>query len=344
MAPTAIPSVPLDIASTLKLKNRKVVSDVSERILAQKYDDWRQDLMDNGYAVVKGAIPREKAIQYQQDMFAYMKTFGPVDFKDPETWVAKNLPISTHNNVHFYYACNHEKFMWDVRTEPGVVDAFAKLWGTDELLVSFDGFNITLPNRKDKERVQGWQHVDQSPFRKGLHCAQGIVSLSHAGDKDGGLVVYKGSHKYIEEFFETVDKSTWTEKDIFLLTNEQLQWFLDRGCEEIKVNVEPGDLIIWDSRTIHWGKEPEPGSEVVRSIIYASYTPRAFATEEALEVKTGAFNSWLGTTHWAHDNINPRKMKPMLPDGTLDPRDRDEPVTKPVITEQILKLAGVKPY
>lgn len=26
-----------------------------------------------------------------------------------------------------------------------------------------------------------------------------------------------------------------------------MQWFYDRGCELIKVDAEPGDLILWDS-------------------------------------------------------------------------------------------------
>ncbi len=39
--------------------------------------------------------------------------------------------------------------MWEARCEPTVIEPFAKLYGTDELLVSFDSFNIGLPRRKD---------------------------------------------------------------------------------------------------------------------------------------------------------------------------------------------------
>lgn len=38
--------------------------------------------------------------------------------------------------------------------EPGVLDAFTKFWGTDELLVSFDSLNITFANRKDVDRLK----------------------------------------------------------------------------------------------------------------------------------------------------------------------------------------------
>jgi hypothetical protein len=35
--------------------------------------------------------------------------------------------------------------LWDIRLEPGVIDAFTKCWDDDKLLVSFDGGNLSLP-------------------------------------------------------------------------------------------------------------------------------------------------------------------------------------------------------
>ena len=37
------------------------------------------------------------------------------------------------------YGVAHEDWVWQIRQEPGIVDAFAQLWETDDLLVSFDG-------------------------------------------------------------------------------------------------------------------------------------------------------------------------------------------------------------
>lgn len=39
--------------------------------------------------------------------------------------------------------------VWDLRTEQGIIDAFAKIWGTDELITSFDGASVFLPKRTD---------------------------------------------------------------------------------------------------------------------------------------------------------------------------------------------------
>jgi len=235
--------------------------------------------------------------------------------------------------------------MWDAKLEPGVIEPFAKLWGTQELLVSFDALNVTFPNRKDIPPKAAWQHIDQSPMRKGLACAQGLINLSEAGPEDGGLIVYPGSQKLFEEFFETqTDKSTWEIKDTYLYTLEHLKWFEGRGIRPVKVKAEPGDLIIWDSRTIHYGGEPTEKSNTIRTVIYACYTPANLASEETLRKKKDAFEKFSATTHWPHDNVVVRDLKATFDDGTEDPRNRSEPRVKPEYTEKLLKLAGALPY
>lgn len=235
--------------------------------------------------------------------------------------------------------------MWDARMEPGVVDTFATLWGTDELLVSFDSLNVTFPNRKDIPRKGAWDHMDQSPLRRGLHCVQGIINLSPCGPEDGGLVVYPGSHALNDEFFDTqTDKSTWTPLDRYLFTEEQLAWFKERGSKPLKVCADVGDLILWDSRVIHYGAEPTEKSTQIRTVIYAAYTPARLASPDQLELKKQMFEKYGGTTHWPHDNIVPRATETYLEDGTRDPRDRDAPLELPEMSDRLLKLAGAKPY
>ena len=40
------------------------------------------------------------------------------------------------------YAAPHENFVWQIRSEPGVVETFEKVHGTRDLIVSFDAINI----------------------------------------------------------------------------------------------------------------------------------------------------------------------------------------------------------
>jgi hypothetical protein len=113
--------------------------------------DWLQSFLDNGFAVVPGVLSKSKAAQYQKSAFEWSKSFGnsALDLSKPETWTQANLPVVSGINTFNHYGVAHEKFMWDIRLEKSIIDVFAQLWQTEELLVSFDALNITLPGRPD---------------------------------------------------------------------------------------------------------------------------------------------------------------------------------------------------
>lgn len=311
----------------------------------KKYGDWRNDFFKNGYYIFKSAIPKEKAVNYyQKKTLDWLQSFdNGFDINNKETWTKEHLP-QNFKNMYLHYCSAHEKFMWDARTEPGVIKAFSELWGTDELIVSFDAFNVTLPGRKDDD-FKPWPHTDQAPERKGLSCVQGILNLSPSGPKDGGLLLTIGSSALFEEYFETHEKRPRLSPDVkhydlYLFQPEDLDWFKSKGCKEIKVEAEPGDLILWDSRTIHHVAKVE--TEQIRSVIYVCMTPRDLASREDLDEKKDIFENYEATTHWPHCNI--WRQGKAHKDGKRDPLERDEPLEKAEVTDQILQLAGVKPY
>lgn len=87
----------------------------------------------------------------------------------------------------------------------------------------------------------------------------------------------KGSHLLNEEFFATnaVDENTWGPQDWFGFNEEQLDWFRKRGggsCEVVKVCAEPGDLLVWDSRCVHYNEPPKGGRE--RAVVCESPPPQ----------------------------------------------------------------------
>jgi ectoine hydroxylase-related dioxygenase (phytanoyl-CoA dioxygenase family) len=173
------------------------------------------------------------------------------------------------------YAVSHEKFVWDARTEPEVLSTFSKIWNTPDLLVSFDGINITLPVLRTSPLPQRWPHQDQDSRIRGFQCAQGILNICENGPKDGGLVVMKGSHKLNDEFFKchSMDKKEKWGKvpdDWHGFDEDEVSWFEEKGCEIVKVEVGPGDLVIWDSRTVHYNVLPE--GDQVRAVI-CEYIP-----------------------------------------------------------------------
>lgn len=83
---------------------------------------------------------------------------------------------------------------------------------------------------------------------------QGIINLSTAGPEDGGLVVYPRSHLLHDEWLDSQnEKSRWPSQDLDILNEVELSWFQGKGLHPHKVCADVGDLIVWDSRTVHYG-------------------------------------------------------------------------------------------
>ncbi|CAK7219742.1 hypothetical protein SBRCBS47491_003953 [Sporothrix bragantina] len=317
---------------------------------SRHYGDWRDEFHRTGCVVIKNVISKERAQYYVDKQIEWLKKFDlGFDEKNPETWTADHLPVSFKGGMYMAYGSSHEKMMWEGRTEPAVVDIFEKLWETKELICSFDGFNCSMPNRKDLS-WSPWPHCDQNPNRKGMQAVQGLLNFAPNGPQDGGLVLMKGSAKLFDAFFardreqddhEDAPPPEIKFMDLFLFNKKDVQWFKDQGCELVKIDMEPGDFVLWDSRTMHYAQLPE--GDQIRHVQYICMTPRKFATEEALVAKKECFEKYIGTTHWPHCNIRPTSDKPMR-NGEPCPKSRSEPFEKPVITDQVLRLAGVKAY
>lgn len=145
-----------------------------------------------------------------------------------------------------------------------------------------------------------------------MQAVQGLINYAPNGENDGGLVLMKGSAKLFNEFFaqdrtqddhEDAPPPELKFMDLFLFNQKDVKWFEERGCELVKINMEPGDFVLWDSRTMHFAKHPT--GEQIRHVQYVCMTPRRFATPEALEAKKICFENYYGTTHWPHWYVLP---------------------------------------
>ncbi|KAL4748569.1 hypothetical protein BDW72DRAFT_195692 [Aspergillus terricola var. indicus] len=310
-----------------------------------KFGDFRDDLARDGFAVVKGAIPRERALKYADEMHSWLEGFNlGYDRNDPSTIHKDRLPFINEKGMCMHYSVAHEKFVWDVRSEPGVVEAFEKVYNDKDLIVSFDAVNFGFPNRTDLPPNKPWPHQDQDPEKPDFRCLQGLVNLLPNGPNDGGLIVCRGAHLLSDEFHsDPVIRAeeripAWT-PEWYGFTEAGMKWLADRNCEWVKVCAEPGDLLIWDSRTPHYNVSPK--GQTPRFCIYTCYMPVADASQEDLVRKKEAFENWLGTTHWPnakHTGSNVAKR-----DGKECPYNRFKPVTEPVLGERAFKLTGI-PY
>lgn len=144
--------------------------------------------------------------------------------------------------------------------------------------------------------------MDQNPRRVHLlDLYQGIANLAPNGENDGGLCVLKGSHRLHAEQFASIggfrkDKDAGEDQNGYGFVDEDMDWYRAKGCELVKVCAGEGDLILWDSRTIHWNSSPV--GEQTRFATYVCYCPRSMASAEALVEKRKVFERRGCTTHW----------------------------------------------
>lgn len=110
------------------------------------YGDFRDDLVRDGYAVIKGAVSKEKAAHYVDRYHDYLEGFGlGYDRNDPSTVKEELLPVINEKGMLFHYSAIHEDFVWGMRAEPGVLKVFETIYDTEDLLVSFDAINVSFP-------------------------------------------------------------------------------------------------------------------------------------------------------------------------------------------------------
>jgi len=309
----------------------------------EHFGDWRDDLVRDGFAVIKGAIPEDRALGYADKMLALVESFGlGYDRNDPSTVHPDKLPVINEKGMLLNYGAAHEDFVWDVRSEEGVVNTFEKVFNTKDLIVSFDAINYGFSNRTCMPSNKPWPHQDQDPAKPGFRCLQGLVNLLPNGPNDGGLIACKGGHLLSEQFHKDMAGEeripAWT-PEWYGFTEAGMKWLDKAGLEWVKVEAKPGDLIVWDSRTPHYNVPAKEQQD--RLAIYTCFMPVADVSQEDLLRKKEAFEKRLGTTHWPnarHVGSNVAKRN-----GGDDVVSRDRPLHEPKLSERAFKLTGI-PY
>jgi hypothetical protein len=76
------------------------------------FNDWRDDLARDGYAVVKGAIPREKALEYRSRALGWLESFGRgFDRNKPETFSQEFLPFHQRGGMYTSHGIHQEQWV-----------------------------------------------------------------------------------------------------------------------------------------------------------------------------------------------------------------------------------------
>lgn len=240
------------------------------RLLSEK--DW-QFWKTNGYIVIKNAVPKE-----QVDRLAkFLWEFEEKDPNDPDTWYAPpraEMKMKELTNTGMVEVYNHQ-YLWDNRQYPKVHDAFTDIWGTEKLWVTIDRANLNLPIKPGYE-YKGFIHWDYDPETKPENV-QGVLALADQTDEN------MGGFQCVPELFRTYDTWKLTQPD------DRNHFQPDvTGLEVVKVKMNAGDLLIFNSTQPH-GIRPNKSGNKVRLAQYISMMP---AEEDNEALRQWRITSW----------------------------------------------------
>lgn len=305
----------------------------------------REIIEKYGVAIIPNILNEDELKNMRLGMWEYLEHITqsfeiPILKDDPKTWREFSKLFPMHSMLLQHWKVGHAQFVWDIRQNPKIVNVFSKIWGVkpSELLTSFDGASFHLsPEETNKGWYRkSWYHTDQSYTRPDFECIQSWVTAYDVNEGDATLAFLEksnGYHEYFGESWEVKDKKDW-----YKLDEDQVDWYKNSECNERKIKCPAGSLVLWDSRTVHCGTEPEKKRKEknIRNVVYICMTPRSLATPVIIKKKQKAFNELRMTNHWPHKPKlfpkNPRTWGSDIPNITS--------IGAPVLSELGKKLAG----
>jgi len=301
-------------------------------------------LAENGVAILPDILTPEECTDFHRGVWEGMEHITadfetPLRRDDPTTWSQFWKLSPKHSMLLQQWQVGHLQAVWDIRQNPKVVQTFAELWDVEQedLITSMDGISLHLPS---EQTGRGWArpnknalHCDQGFTNSQLQTIQGWVTALDVNDGDATLTFLRGSHHHharlAEQFRDPLltDRKNWN-----ILTPEMIQYCTEEcGCPQECIQCPAGSLVLWDSRTIHCGREPSKGREESneRCIAYVCMAPRAKATERMLVKRRKAFAERRMTGHHPYVPI----LFPKHPRTYGEPLPKVRDVPEPQLTD-----------
>ena len=108
--------------------------------------DAMAHLDEQGFVVFTNALSAQEAKQAMSLMWDYLEELGTgIDRTEVSTWDDDRWPTAVHGAILPSYGVGHSAAQWYIRGIPKVGHAFAEVWDTADLLVSFDGVTNWRP-------------------------------------------------------------------------------------------------------------------------------------------------------------------------------------------------------
>ena len=284
-----------------------------EKYACKKYittpDKVLKKLKKYGVAIIPSILNDKECKEMQNGMWDTLEHISqkwdqPINRNNKETWRNVRHLYPKHGMLIQNFGIGHAQFIWNLRMKEKIVDIFSKIWKCkkEDLLTSFDATSFHLPSEVTNIgwHRNDWYHTDQSFTRNDFECIQSWVTGFDVNKGDATLGFLEKSHKFHKNFREDhmiIDKSDW-----YKLSEEETNYFYNKGCIEKKIYCPKGSLVLWDSRTIHCGVGPlkERNSSNFRCVVYLCYTPKSKANKKVFDKRIKAFEELRMTSHWPH--------------------------------------------
>jgi hypothetical protein len=231
------------------------------RVLSET--DW-QHWITRGYVIVRQAVPMASV----ERLVSLLWQFDEKDPANPETWYApqrREHKMKELNNTGMLEIYNHQ-LLWDNRQEPRVYGAFVDIWDREDLWVTIDRANLNPPKRV-KGNPNGFIHWDvdtsMTPLPVGV---QGVLSLKKQDGDVGGFQCIPWLFEHHQQWVSTQP----ADRDPMHPDTT--------GLDVINIEMEPGDLLIFNSLLAH-GVRPNHSGDRVRMAQYISMHPAEESNE-----------------------------------------------------------------
>jgi hypothetical protein len=298
-----------------------------------------------GVAIIPSLLNETEINNMNNGMWEYLEYITsdftiPINRNDKNTWKSFYDLYPMHSMLIQHWSIGHAQYVWDLRQNPKVVNIFSKIWNcnNEDLLTSFDASSYHFPPEDTKRGYykNSWLHSDQSFTRNNFECVQSWITGYDVNSDDATLLILEKSHKYHEEFknhFNIQKKEDW-----YKLNDEEIKFYINKGCKEKRISCPAGSMVLWDSRTIHCGVEPLKNRQqkTFRNVSYICMMPRNKSTKLNIDKKIKALNNLRTTTHWA----NRTKLFSKYPQTYGKSLPNVKQIQPPILTELGKKLAG----
>lgn len=317
--------------------NAKLLLEDHVGILAEEQSSlvasYLKDLEELGYCVIPQVLTTSEAeLLYQRVWHEFIEKAWPNCRMDDRGNWKDAFPM--HNKMGIFAGpAGQTQVMWDLRQDTRVVDIFAKVWNTHDLIVSMDGMSLMCPAEIREGHVEPWPHVDQAILRRqdGVahsnnppidfvsesllktqpYTIQGQFLFEDSFEEDGGFYCIPKSHLRFTEFAPQLEMiSEMTDGIERKKARAQfLEDFFTSNTDESgspyckkHITAPRGSLILWDSRTIHWNQHADKNraysnTSKVRMVGYLCYVPKTRLTDEGRIHRIEAFEKGVSTGH-----------------------------------------------